>query len=223
MSAVLFGFGRESEASQRSSIVGAERSIERASGFSAERFADGQVRGLVRQVFTSGLTPPVRQVVFTGIEAGVDVGAICARVGETLAAETAQEVVVVTSGPRSDFRREAQAIEAVRTATRQVDKNLWSLQIPNDGNQITSQLLRAYMLEIRREFEYSILGASAGEPNEALAMGQSADGIILVLSAMRTRRAVALRFRDGLAQSRLLGTVLTDREFPIPAAIYRRL
>jgi len=83
--------------------------------------------------------------------------------------------------------------------------------------------LKAYMEEIRREFEYSIVAASGGDPNETLAIGQSADGIVLVLSAMRTRRAGAVRVRDALAQLHLLGTVLTDREFPIPATIYRRL
>ena len=223
MSAVLCGFGRKSEASERSVILEKNRVIERAAGFSTERFANEQIRGLVRQVFVSGLGVSVRQVVFSGIEPGVDVEGVCSQVAESLAAETAKSVVVVTRSAQTDLHCELEPIESVRAAAMQVDTNLWSLRLPAEGNQIQARWLKAYMEEVRRKFEYSIVTASAGDPHEALAMGQAADGIILVLSAMRTRRAGALRFRDALAQLHLMGTVLTDREFPIPTAIYRRL
>jgi Mrp family chromosome partitioning ATPase len=86
--------------------------------------------------------------------------------------------------------------------------------------------VHSYLGEVRREFEYSIVEApSAGESNEVTAMAQFADGIILVLSANKTRRATARKIKETLetAQARLLGTVLSDRVFPIPDAIYRRL
>jgi hypothetical protein len=223
MSAVICGFGRESEASERSFVLEEKRSIERAAGFSRERFANEQIRGLVRQVFFSGLSVPVRQVVFSGIEPGIDVDGVGGKVAESLAAETGKQVAVVTSSPRGALPCELEAIESVRTAAVQIDTNLWSLHLPTEARQIRTSWLKAYMEEVRGKFEYSIVTASAGESHEALAMGQAADGIILVLSALRTRRAGALRFRDALAQLRLLGTVLTDREFPIPTAIYRRL
>jgi Mrp family chromosome partitioning ATPase len=56
-------------------------------------------------------------------------------------------------------------------------------------------------------------------------MGQLADGIVLVLSAERTRRVTARNMKDRIegAHARVLGTVLCDREFPIPEKIYRRL
>src|SRR5258708_13697834 len=56
-------------------------------------------------------------------------------------------------------------------------------------------------------------------------MGQLADGVILVLSAQRTRRVTARNVKEGLerAEARILGTVLSDRDFPIPERIYRRL
>jgi Mrp family chromosome partitioning ATPase len=79
---------------------------------------------------------------------------------------------------------------------------------------------------MRREFEYSIVeGPPAGESNEAMAMAQFADGIILVLSAQHTRRITARKIMEMLeaSQVRILGTVLSDRVFPIPEGIYRRL
>lgn len=220
MSAVLYGLGQESYVSGHTSVDRAEARIVRPTQFCAERFANEQIRGLVRQVFTIALVPPVRQVVFSGMEAGFDVDGICRKVGETLASETAKEVVVVTSIPGGRSCRE---MEPIRTAARCVHNNLWSLQLPDNGSQITADSLPGCMGEIRREFEYSIVAASAGEPQEALAMGQAADGVVLVVSAMRTRRAGAIRFREMLTKLRLLGTVLTDREFPIPEAIYRKL
>jgi Mrp family chromosome partitioning ATPase len=56
-------------------------------------------------------------------------------------------------------------------------------------------------------------------------MARVADGLILVLSAQRTRRATALKVKQMLeeAQVRILGAVLSDREFPMPERIYRRL
>jgi Mrp family chromosome partitioning ATPase len=85
---------------------------------------------------------------------------------------------------------------------------------------------KSYLWEMRREFEYSIVGEPfPGEWNEATAMARFADGIILVLSAHRTRRIRARTMKNKLeaAQAHILGTVLSDRTFPIPEGIYRRL
>ena len=56
-------------------------------------------------------------------------------------------------------------------------------------------------------------------------MAEAADGVVLVVTANRTRRAVALGAAQALlaAGARVLGTVLADRTFPIPETIYRRL
>jgi hypothetical protein len=222
MSELLCGFAREAQASKRDAVVVENTFIRRSAEFAAERFAAGQIRGLIRQVFSSGVTPAIRQVVFSGIDAEADVGGVCRKVGETLAAETGKDVVVITSGAPSELARGIDPLE-VRKVARHLDGKLWSLELSNDSSHVAGSSLVAYLKEVRREFEYSIVAASAGVADEAVVMGQSADGIILVLSALRTRRAAALRFREALGSSRLLGTILTDREFPIPSAIYRRL
>jgi Mrp family chromosome partitioning ATPase len=56
-------------------------------------------------------------------------------------------------------------------------------------------------------------------------VGQLADGIILVLDARSTRRATARKIKETLqgARSQILGTVLSERVFPVPESIYRRL
>jgi Mrp family chromosome partitioning ATPase len=56
-------------------------------------------------------------------------------------------------------------------------------------------------------------------------LGELADGIILVLGANSTRKAAARKIKNTLegSRSRILGTVLRERTFPIPEQIYRRL
>ena len=56
-------------------------------------------------------------------------------------------------------------------------------------------------------------------------IGQTCDGLVLVLSANKTRRLVAAQIKDQLskAQVPLLGTVLAERRFPVPRGLYRSL
>jgi Mrp family chromosome partitioning ATPase len=83
-----------------------------------------------------------------------------------------------------------------------------------------------WLEELRNEFEFVVIqGPAAGASSEAALLGQLTDGIILVLDARSTRRAAARMAKETLdaAQCRILGTVLTQRMFPIPERIYRRL
>ena len=197
-----------------------------------EKFAQEQICSLVRQVFSPLLKRPVRQVVFTGVEPHADVYGICMGVAATLAKEVSRDVALVglsNDGPtriemgEPDLPNGRQQCSPLRESAIHVRRNLWLLR-PNEGNGASS--FHAYLGEIRREFEYSvILAPPAGDSNGAAMMAQVADGLVLVLSAGRTRRATACRIRRSLddAQVRLLGVVLSDREFPIPDRIYRRL
>jgi hypothetical protein len=205
-----------------------------ASGWSRENFAREQIRGLVRQVFFSSVLNPVRQVVFCAAGSGPDVATICRQVAESLALDTPGTVALVSSDRQlSDWaEREGNAgtggASALQQDAIQVKRNLWLLPqfplIENGRDSAVSWSSR--MSELRRQFEYSIVqGPPAGESSEAATLGQSADGIVLVLAAHVTRRATALKIKGTLesAQVRLIGTVLSERRFPIPEAIYRLL
>lgn len=210
------------------------RSVRQPVAWSPEDFARQQIHGLVRQVFFSTAARPVRQVVFSSVEPQTDVRSICRRVGEALARETLGSVAVL-GGAAQVLQYAGRISERVtrdgvmplqRIATR-IRGNLWLVpSARTDAVSGTTASLHSYLGELRREFEYSIVeGPPAGKSNEATAMAQFADGIILVLSAQRTRRVTARKVKEALegAQARILGTVLGDRVFPIPEAIYRRL
>jgi len=202
-----------------------------------EHFAQEQIRGLVRQVFFSNQVRPVRQVVFSSVETETDLRTICRRVGEALAMETRASIAVAGAYPQMvrDFQVRTQAAaeddagtqySPLRQLATRVQANVWL--IPSDASRedaTSTQSLHSLLCNLRREFEYSIVeGPPAGEPNAA-AMAQLADGIILILSAHRTRHATARRIKETLeaAQAHILGAVLSDRVFPIPEKLYRRL
>ena len=199
-----------------------------------ETFAKEQIRGLVRQVFCPAVSPPVQQVVFSSVDGETDIRSLCSWVGEVLAQEKLAEIAVADE---SEFCRVGdsalrdsgccarQRTTPIRRLAVRVHKNVWSFppqRMIADPSQRSS--LCTYMAELRRDFEYSIVAApSSTTSSKALEMARFADGIILVLSAQRTRRVTAIKVRNALGPVRLLGTVLSDREFPIPTNLYRRL
>lgn len=215
-----------------------DRISKQAGRWNPEEFAKEQIRGLVRQVFLGNHERPVRQVVFSGAEPETEVQGLCWRVGEALARERVGSIAVAGEYLQALQDAESCAGETTepvvdnlstplrQTATR-VKGNLWLVPpAEGQGDQVTSALLHSYLAEMRKQFEYSIVvGPPATQSNTATAMGQFADGIVLVLSAHHTRRITARKIKEKLeaAQARLLGTVLSDRVFPIPDGIYRRL
>ncbi|HEX4783365.1 MAG TPA: hypothetical protein VH350_03425 [Candidatus Sulfotelmatobacter sp.] len=199
-------------------------------GWNPQDFAREQVRGLVRQLFLSG-EGAVRQVVFSPMEAETDVLNLCRRVAETLALETKRGVVLVGDYPQALQDNETEITQhpagnsTLPNATR-VAANLWLLpSFASDGNTVTRASLHSYIGAVRSGFEYSIVAGPPAAESTATELAQVADGIVLVLSARRTRRITARKIKEKLelAQARLLGIVLSDRAFPIPEMIYRRL
>ena len=228
-------FVRSPEVSRAAQPAEDMRTVRGPEGWSPEKFAREQIRGLVRQVFFSSVTCPVKQVVLSAAESGTDVGSICRQVGETLALYTEAGIAVV-SGGRQVFQDDAtgesgQTSEGVAGRSWQhrgtrIQNNLWLIPETGIVNSGANILGYSRICELRQEFEYSIVHAPpAGESSEAAALGQLADGIILVLCAHSTRRATARKIKETLeaAQTRLLGTILTERTFPVPEGIYRRL
>lgn len=218
-----------------------ETMFREAEAWNAQDFAREQIRGLVRQVFFSSVADLVRQVVFTALEPRTDLGSICRQVGETLSQETRGTVAVV-SADASVFRglephhdaggagiSDVGTIGLHRSAIR-ARSNLWFvpgagvIDEPRELGRSSSGHLR--LCELGREFEYSVVqGPPAIALGNTVALGQRADGVILVLAAHSTRRAAARKIKETLdaAQVRLLGVVLSERTFPIPERIYRHL
>lgn len=206
-----------------------------AAGWNPQTFAREQIRGLVRQVFLSNVDGQVRHVVFSAIDPETDVLNLCWRVGEALALETDQRIGLVGEYPQdlqvagffSAEKARQRSADGTSPNTTRLGSNLWLVRpVANEQNRANTTELHAHLGAIRTRFEFSIMvGPCAAESTAASAMAQLADGIVLVLSAQRTRRIAARKVKEKLeaAQARLLGIVLSDRVFPIPERIYRRL
>jgi hypothetical protein len=201
-----------------------------------EDFARDQIRGLVRRVFFSNMGKPgewIRQVVFSAVEDSTDLGEICDQVGHALALETSAEVAIVKRNSaeepitaRSPWRSGSTSVKAFST---HLAPNLWSVPeaalqklCPEPSNHFWLWALA----ELRNDFEYALIqGPAASVWTGNSFLGQLADGVILVLEAHNTRRVTARNMKQVLegTQSRILGTVLSQRTFPLPEKIYRRL
>ncbi len=202
--------------------------------WSREDFAREQIRGLVQRVFFASGGRPVTQVVFSAAEPQTDVAGICEQVGWALALETSAHIAVVGREKRAGGTARDGPWNAGRAAIKswstQTAANLW--RVPGFAGREcneesgTGRFWSSWLAELRSEFEYAVVqGPAAGISSEAALMGQLTDGIILVVGAHSTRRATARKIKETLegAQSRILGTVLSERRFPVPERIYRRL
>ncbi len=196
-------------------------------------FAREQILGLVRRVFFASALRPVRQVVFSAADPHIDVSALCDLVARALALETSSQVVTVSrhQGLEEAGHRRAhlQGAASMISCSTQMAVNLWRvrtscLQKHNEAGSPADWISK--LAELRSYFEYAVIeGPPAAISSEAAVLGQMTDGLILVLGAHSTRKATARKLKESLegANSRILGTVLSERRFPIPERIYSRL
>lgn len=205
--------------------------VPRTHGWDAAGFAKQQLQGLVRRVFFQNEPNPVRQIVISAIEPETDVDSIGVEIAYALANETSSKVALAGSsgsaqglelGPNAQIHDVTVPLQ--RFSTR-LGTNVWRLPSPCAAG-LTMGSLHSYLAQIRKQFEYSILELPAiRASHQSFTMAEYADGIILLVSAKHTRRATARKMMQSLAgtKARILGTVLTDRSFPIPESLYQRL
>jgi len=201
--------------------------------------ADEQIRCLVRQLFFADSGHPARHVVFSAVDEGTDVAGICMLAGQTLAAQVQAAVGVAEASPlafNSQNRGETRNAwpqekpRAMRSPVSQVSHNLWvvsrELFWGTTAGSGSSTWARDRFNQLRSEFDCAIVHAPAiASYSEAIVLGQTGDGLVLVVEANLTRRIAAQKAKEllHLANVCLLGVVLSGRTFPIPERIYRRI
>jgi hypothetical protein len=221
----------------RSAALSPPRIFSQRSGWDPADFAREQIRGLAQRVFFSGLQP-VKQVVFSPADPATEVADLCDQVAWALAAETQAPVAIVGRGPRitqAVRHHPSSSCTPIKMFSTQLKVNLWHVPelglrelstrqaciVPSAGCDWLS-----WLAELRNEFEYTVVeGPVASNSSEAALMAQLADGIILVLEARSSRKATLRKIKEVLEATpcRILGTVLSERAFPMPERIYRRL
>ncbi len=206
--------------------------LPRARDWNPDDFAREQIIGLVRRIFFANGARPVKQVVFSAAGTHQDVADLCHRVGQALALETTGDVAIVGSkaGEREVTPIPRIVSASIKSWSTQTAANLWhvpqfEVRSSGEGSR-TGRYWLSWLAELRNEFEYAVIqGPAAGLSSEAALLGELTDGIVLVLGANSTRKVTARKIKNTLEtmRSRILGTVLSERAFPIPEWIYRRL
>ncbi len=199
---------------------------------------------LVQRVFLAQGAENPRVVVFAGIDHGNGCSQICAQTARILADNVQGSVCLLDANLRTpslpnifgvtnhhgltDALMEADSVRSY--AKPLTPSNLWLLSCGSmpagSSNMLTSARMKDRIAELRREFDYVLVDAPPlNEYSDAIALGQLADGLVLVLEANATRRESALRIADTLraTQIRVFGAVLNKRTFPIPEGLYNRL
>ena len=198
-----------------------------------------QIAGVVDRVFlpTSGEAPAT--VAFAGVDADARSGWVAAAVADMLAQRTAANVAVVDMNFADPRVHECFGIDPTPglTGTLGSDTALVSLArrvranlsvIPAGGLDTAVELTarsRAQITRLASAYDQVIVAL------EPLAVWRGgwipgmSDGIVLVIAADTTRRQAGRIVAERLQASgtRILGAVLTNRRYAIPAAIYKRL
>jgi hypothetical protein len=213
---------------------------ERRVPWDPNRFAEEQIRWLVRQVFFSQEQDAPRQVVFSAMQNN-DIGAICLQVGQILSDQVSGSICVVEADVHA---RQFESVllnngrqrgaghkifPPLRNSAQKISDQVWLVPLKtflgDQQNDLSSPWLGERLAELRLEFDYTVIQAPPAGYSEAALLGQLSDGMILVLQANSTRRAAAKKVKQMLLATnvRLLGAVLSERTFPIPQKLYRKL
>jgi Mrp family chromosome partitioning ATPase len=191
---------------------------------------DEQIHALVQQLFFRHESNSVRHVGFVTIEASTETATLCLEVASALAGKNRYDVGLIDAHPYSvPLQAKLQIPSPNRAeATWPTAPRLWMVPrqswLPDTCQQRITEQSLSRLRELTTEFDFSILWCAPASWLTA-SIGQTCDGLVLVLTANKTRRLVAAQIKDQLskAQVPLLGTVLAERRFPVPQGLYRSL
>jgi capsular exopolysaccharide synthesis family protein len=199
---------------------------------------------LVQTVFLLPGDNSPRVVVFTGAESAAGCSSICAGAAEALAANVDEPVCLVDSNLRypslhlclgvennKGLGEALASSEPIQDYVRKLPGDSMCLLSAGHVSSplawtINSSRMGARINELRQIYRFILMDSpSVNVYSDAICLGQSADGVVLVVSANSTRKEAGRRAKESLemAGARLLGAVLNKRTYPIPQPIYDRL
>lgn len=207
--------------------------------------ARSEIEKVVNRLSRGSGEAACKVIVITSIEHGSGSSWICAHAGDLLAAGTDGSVCLVDANLSSPTLHDYMgvsnryglvdllndpALNVKQAASKLAGRDFWLIPCGSTAEHseclAQSDRMRDRIAEIRSAFEYVLIDAPpVGLCNDALALGQLADGVLLVVRAGSTRRDSARRLTAELTASgvKLIGAVLNDYASPIPEAIEKWL
>jgi len=204
---------------------GKAASLQRVVKFSIR---DEQIHSLVQQLFFRRDAAPVRHVGFAPVDSVGQTARLCLDVAKALSGDGRYEVGLIDAGVGEAPLPTQLRLLSRMSAPWAIAPRLWLAPreswCPPESKHPASDRNLERLREITGEFDFSILRCP---PVSWLAarVSECCDGLVLVITANRTRRLVAAQIKDQLSKNSVpvLGTVLTDRRFPVPEGLYRSL
>jgi Mrp family chromosome partitioning ATPase len=197
-----------------------------------------QIQALIQQLFSQQEGGPVRNVAFTPVEPSAQTAPLCIDLAKALASEGKHDIGLIdASSDAVPLQRRLQVEAPARSSNQSRDpsKDIWPVasrlwlvpwQSWSKGvglHSVTDQDL-GRLRDLMVGFDFCILYCAPVSWLTAR-IAQSCDGIVLVLTANKTRRLVAAEIKEQLTKAHipLLGTVLAERRLPVPQGLYRKL
>ena len=219
---------RPTAAEEPRQLPGRERVL-RAAASPIASLPDEQVRPLVQQLFFRPDAPPLRHAAFAAADPGTDTAQLCLSVARILAEEGAHDIGLIDASPGSRLLEARLGLSGGGSQTRRpLASRLWlatrSNWLEDDDSQTITDKSLSRLRHLTSQFDFSVLYCASMSPLTTR-LGRTCDGLVLVLTAHRTRRLVAAQIKEQLRRGGvpLLGTVLTERRFPVPQGLYRYL
>ncbi len=199
---------------------------------------------LVQRLFRPSNEAAHKTVMFAAIDSNTGCSSLCALIARSLAESVSGSVCLVESNFRAPTLPKVLGVDnhygladalrqegAIKGFANQIGPdNYWYLSsgsLTQDSlNLLSGDRMKERIDELRKEFDYLVIDAPPlGAYADAMTIGRLVDGVVLVLEANETRREAALQVTESLRTSRIpvLGAILNNRTFPIPAALYKRL
>ncbi len=227
MSTLVQGYGeRASFAAEAPTAVRTSESI-RESGSSLSPLYRELIQSLAQQLFFNE-SAPVRRIGLINAADSPEAEHLCFDLARVMADDGRYDIGLIDANPFSvplEVQLELSPSSAPDSAWL-VAPRLWVVPrrdwIPPGEARIDQCTAR--LRELAAEFDFSILHCPSVSWVTSR-VGRACDGFVLALTAHRTRRSAVLRIRDQIQKTGvpLLGTVLMERRFPIPEALYHSL
>jgi len=220
-----------------SPVVAFERSSPRPRNDVFERY----LTTLVDRVFLPTSGQPTRVVAFASIGPEVTSGALTATAAVMLAERTTGTICVVDANfrapslhhhfgmPNERGLAEGLASEApLLESARRVQRNLWVVPsgLPSGRQVFDSAVARQRLAQFVAQFDYVLIDVEPVTAGSNVAgVFRLVGGVIVVVAADSTRREIARRATQTLAESgvTVIGAVLMNQQVSIPDALYRPL
>jgi Mrp family chromosome partitioning ATPase len=203
-----------------------------------------ELTSLVQRLFLpGGAQRPIRSMLFAAVGSDAASASVCVGTGSALARHTAASICIVDADLRSPSLDAAFGVTAekglsnvllgectVTSCVTRLRDNLWLLSAGSSRagsvGALTASGFAAQLRELQHSYAHVLVNVSgAAAHRDLMALAPVVDGVVLVIDSVTSRRETARRVADELKTARIhvLGAVLTNRTFPIPPSLYRRL